>query len=133
MALKTKYQPLIDAAQKGGVSGLAVREQNGVLYIDGQAPSEAVRNQLWDIYGKIDPDYRAGDLVMNISATGTSAHEAKADYEEYEVVKGDSLSRIGQQFGVPWKEIFEANKDRIKDPDLIHPGWRLKIPRGSKG
>jgi nucleoid-associated protein YgaU len=127
MALRAKYQQLIDTATRSGVTNLQVREQNNVLYIDGNAPSEAVKQQLWDLYGRLDPDYRAGDLVLNITVTGTSAHEAKG-YQEYEVVKGDSLSKIGQKYGVPWKEIYEANKDLIKDPDLIHPGWKLKIP-----
>lgn len=128
MALRAKYQQLIDTATSSGVTDLQVREQNGVLYIDGNAPSEAVKQQLWDLYGRLDPDYRAGDLVLNINAMGTSAHEARSDYQEYEVVKGDSLSKIGQKYGVHWKEIYEANKDLIKDPDLIHPGWKLKIP-----
>jgi nucleoid-associated protein YgaU len=43
-------------------------------------------------------------------------------------VKGDSLSKIGEKYGVAWKDIFEANKDQVKDPDLIQPGWKLKIP-----
>ena len=46
----------------------------------------------------------------------------------YEVVSGDSLSKIGQKYGLPWKAIFDANRDIIKDPDLIHPGQELKIP-----
>lgn len=128
MALRAKYQQLIDAATQSGVTNLQVREQNNVLYIDGTAPSEAVKQQLWDLYGRIDPDYRAGDLVLNIAALGTSSHEAKGDFQEYEVVKGDSLSKIGQKYGVPWREIYEANRDQIKDPDLIQPGWKLKIP-----
>jgi LysM repeat protein len=128
MALRAKYQQLIDAATQSGVTNLQVREQNNVLYIDGAAPSEAVKQQLWDLYNRIDPDYRAGDLVLNITATGTASHEAKGDYQEYEVVKGDSLSKIGQKYGVHWKEIYEANRDQIQDPDLIHPGWKLKIP-----
>lgn len=129
MALRAKYQQLIDTATQSGVTNLQVREQNNVLYIDGVAPSEAVKQQLWDLYNRIDPDYRAGDLVLNISALGTSAHEAKGAYQEYEVVKGDSLSKIGQKYGVPWREIYEANRDQIKDPDLIQPGWKLKIPQ----
>lgn len=128
MALRAKYQQLIDAATRSGVTDLQVREQNNVLYIDGNAPSEAVKQQLWDLYGRIDPDYRAGDLVLNINAIGTSAQEARADFQEYVVVKGDSLSKIGQKYGVSWQEIFEANRDQIKDPDLIQPGWKLKIP-----
>ena len=124
MALRTKYQQLIDAATSKGVSNLAVREQNNVLYIDGNAPSESVKKELWDIYNKIDPDYRAGDLVLNINSYDSDP----GGVEEYEVVKGDSLSKIGQKYGVSWKEIFELNKDKIKDPDLIQPGWKLKIP-----
>jgi nucleoid-associated protein YgaU len=50
----------------------------------------------------------------------------------YTVVKGDSLSKIAKrEYGDAnqWKRIFEANKDVIKDPDLIHPGQSLRIPR----
>jgi nucleoid-associated protein YgaU len=49
----------------------------------------------------------------------------------YVVVKGDSLSRIAQRAygdGGKWRKIYEANKDIIKDPDLIYPGQSLHIP-----
>jgi len=49
----------------------------------------------------------------------------------YEVKKGDSLSKIAEHFyGDPmlYKKIFEANQDIIKDPNLIHPGQKLRIP-----
>lgn len=124
-SLRNKYQRLLDAANQQGVSNLKVREENNVMYIDGDAPSDAVKTQLWDVYNQIDPDYRAGDLVLNINSLGGSS----AAEEEYEVVKGDSLSKIGAKYGVPWKEIYEANRDKIKDPDLIQPGWKLKIPK----
>jgi nucleoid-associated protein YgaU len=124
MALQNKYQSLINAAQSAGAQNLQVREQNNVLYIDGQVPSEAVKKQLWDEYNRIDPDYRAGDLVLNLEVAAGAA-------QEYEVVSGDSLSKIGQRYGVSWKEIYEANRDKIKDPDLIQPGWKLKIPAKS--
>jgi nucleoid-associated protein YgaU len=126
MALRSKYQQLIDAATKGGVTNLQVREQGNVLYIDGNAPSEEVKKSLWDLYNKIDPDYRAGDLVLNLNVFGTSAKPAQ---QEYIVVKGDNLTMIGKKYGVSWKEIYEINKDIIKDPDLIQPGWKLKIPQ----
>jgi nucleoid-associated protein YgaU len=122
--LQQKYQDLVKTAQSSGTANLQVREQNNVLYIDGQVPSENVKKQLWDIYNRIDPDYRSGDLVMNLTVAGGAQ-------EEYEVVKGDSLSKIGQRFGIAWKEIYEANRNIIKNPDLIQPGWKLKIPRKS--
>ncbi len=70
MALQEKYKQLTDAATASGVGNLQVREQDNVLYIDGDAPSGAVKDSLWNIYNTIDPDFRAGDLVMNINVTG---------------------------------------------------------------
>lgn len=49
----------------------------------------------------------------------------------YTVVSGDSLSRIAKrEYGdaTLWPRIFDANRDQIKNPDLIHPGQVLKIP-----
>jgi len=69
MALQDKYKELTDAATAAGVTDLQVREQDGVLYIDGIAPNGAVKDQLWDIYGKIDPDFLSGDVVMNVNVT----------------------------------------------------------------
>jgi nucleoid-associated protein YgaU len=49
----------------------------------------------------------------------------------YTVVAGDSLSKIAKKLygdGNQWKKIFEANRDTVKNPDLIHPGQVLKIP-----
>lgn len=126
MALQQKYDELIRTARSTGVTNLKVREQDNVLYIDGEAPSEGVKQQLWDIYQRLDPNYRAADLVMNVSVAGGTPSG-----QEYEVVAGDNLSKIGKRFGVSWKEIYEANKQLIKDPDLIQPGWKLKIPHKS--
>lgn len=66
--------------------------------------------------------------------------EIKAKEEEirntYVVKPGDWLSKLAEYPEVygwgnyaRWKEIFNANKDLIKDPDLIYPDWKLKIPR----
>ena len=123
MVLSQKYQELINTAKSSGTANLQVREQNNVLYIDGEVTSEATKQKLWDLYNKIDPDYRSGDLVMNLQVAGGGAET------EYEVVKGDSLSKIGQKFGIAWKDIYEANRNIIKNPDLIQPGWKLKIPQ----
>jgi nucleoid-associated protein YgaU len=49
----------------------------------------------------------------------------------YVVKAGDSLSKIAKrEYGDAnaWKAIFEANRDQIKDPNLIQPGQKLKIP-----
>ena len=76
MALADKYKELIDAATTAGVSNLQVREQDNILYIDGTAPSGTVKDNLWNIYNKIDPDYRSGDLILNIDASAAVGTKA---------------------------------------------------------
>lgn len=76
MALQDKYKELIDAATASGVQNLQVREQDGVLYIDGESTG-TVKQQLWDIYGKLDPDYSGGDLMLNINSVAGVAEGAQ--------------------------------------------------------
>jgi uncharacterized protein YgiM (DUF1202 family) len=73
MALQDKYQALITAATNAGVKNLQVREQDNVLYIDGEAPSGQVKDDLWNTYNTIDPDFRAGDLILNINVSSMVA------------------------------------------------------------
>jgi len=121
MSLQDKYKEVADLASQLGIENLQIREQDNVLYIDGKAKTAADKDKLWKAYEKIDPDYRSGDVVMNIEVEeGVS--------REYTVERGDSLSKIAKAYGVTWQDIFEANKDIISNPDLIQPGWKLKIP-----
>lgn len=49
----------------------------------------------------------------------------------YVVKEGDSLSKIAKRIlgdADEWRKIYEANRDQIKDPDLIYPGQTLRIP-----
>ena len=65
--------------------------------------------------------------------SGAPGPGAAADNTEYYTVKsGDSLSKIAKErYGdaMQWRKIYEANTDQIKNPDLIQPGWKLKIPK----
>lgn len=124
MALTEKYQPLIDLANQLGISGLNVTEGEGFLKIEGAAASAEAKQQLWNEYNRIDPDYRTGDLVLNVTAP-----EAESSGTTYTVQSGDSLSKIGSKYGVSWQKIFEANRDKLNDPDKIQPGQELTIPQ----
>ena len=61
-----------------------------------------------------------------------SSSTAPADASRsYTVQSGDNLSKIAKHvYGDPnkWHKIFEANRDKIKNPDLIHPGQVLTLP-----
>jgi nucleoid-associated protein YgaU len=57
----------------------------------------------------------------------------RCQYGRYTVVDGDWLSKIASMRkvygdGSKWPWIHEANTDKIKDPNLIYPGWVLLIP-----
>jgi nucleoid-associated protein YgaU len=72
------------------------------------------------------PDF--SDVVAGGSSTAPSAEPVERTYT---VVSGDSLSKIAKKYygdAKKWRRIFDANRDIIKNPDLIHPGQVLKIP-----
>jgi nucleoid-associated protein YgaU len=53
----------------------------------------------------------------------------------YVVVAGDSLSKIAKKHygsASKWRAIYEANREAIKNPDLIYPGQELRIPAAEK-
>lgn len=63
--------------------------------------------------------------------TGGSSSTAPAAGQTYMVKSGDSLSKIAKHLygdANSWHKIYEANRDKIKNPDLIHPGQVLTIP-----
>ncbi|MDR2950820.1 MAG: LysM peptidoglycan-binding domain-containing protein [Prevotella sp.] len=121
MSLKDKYAKLVQYAQASNVENLSVVEQDNVLYVNGSATS-TVKERIWALYDEIDPDMRSGDLVLKIDVISGGE-------ETYEVKSGDSLSKIAKKYpGMTWQKIYEANRDQIKDPNIIHPGQKLVIP-----
>lgn len=124
MSLQEKYQSLLELANSNGTT-YELSEGDGVLHVTGQAPSAEAKQALWDEYARIDPDYQSSDLILNISTGGDAAGGGA---NTYTVVAGDNLSKIGAKYGITWKAIYDANRDIISNPDMIHPGQELKIP-----
>ena len=124
MSAQEKYQSLLELANQNGTT-YELSENNGVLVVTGSAPSAEAKQQLWDEYNRIDPDFRSGDLVLNIT---TSGEAAGGGVHTYTVESGDNLTKIGNKYGIAWKAIWDANRDILKDPDKIYPGQELKIP-----
>lgn len=77
MALQDKYKEVIDKAKSSGVGNLQVSEQNNVLHVTGEAPNAQVKDALWNVYNRIDPDYRTGDLVLNVNTNAAAGTKAK--------------------------------------------------------
>ncbi len=124
MSLQEKYVTLLELANSNGTS-YELTEGDGVLHINGSAPSDEAKAELWAEYERLDPEFRAGDLILNIT---TGAGDAGGGANTYTVESGDSLSKIAGKYGIQWKAIWDANRDILKDPDKIYPGQELKIP-----
>ncbi len=81
------------------------------------------------------PDF--SNVQSGFSTTEEVIGQSEPAAQTYTVEKGDSLSKISRQFygeASRWREIFEANRDQLDDPDRIFPGQVLKIPQdGSDG
>jgi len=140
--LKAKYQSVISAAPQLGISLQHLHIQDGKLYIQGRAPNEQIKNQLWERIKQVDPGY--SDLTADISidsslpvpqqaaaAGGSSASGAGSGGRQYTVQPGDTLSKIAKNFygnASDYMKIFEANRDQLSDPDKIRAGQSLVIP-----
>lgn len=123
--LTDKYGDVYIAAESLGGAGLSAQEENGRMTISGVMPTKYAVNQVWDKVKEIDPALNAGDLTLNLTASRDDI------YGEYEVQPGDSLSKIAQGItkgALSYQAIFEANRDRIDDPNSIRAGQVLVIP-----
>ncbi len=70
------------------------------------------------------------DVEGGSSSTAPPAPSA-AESRTYTVKSGDSLSKIAKRLygdAKQWPKIYEANRDQIENPDLIHPGQTFRIP-----
>lgn len=81
----------------------------------------------------LEREKRAGEMRERLERQEEkiAAAKAQAQTRVYVIKSGDSLSKIAKEvYGDAnrWPEIFEANKDKIKDPNLIYPGQELRIP-----
>jgi nucleoid-associated protein YgaU len=113
---------------------------------DAQAELMALQEQLAQAEARIaDLEAELEPLRIEVEQMQSKAsmHKAKlaelqeawkiCQYGRYKVVEGDWLSKIASMRNVyhdgkKWPMIYEANKDKIKNPNLIYPDWVLYIP-----
>ena len=107
-----------------GIEGLQVEFKNGVVSISGQATSAEAMEKAVLMAGNVQ-----GVSEVNIDKLQAPPVQAKVEY--YIIKKGDTLSAIAKQFygkANDYPRIFEANREVIKDPNLIFPGQKIRIP-----
>ena len=133
--LKNKYQAAFQTIQDKGVVLSHVNMDGDKLFVQGAAPSEEIKNEVWDKIKAADASFN--DLKCDLSVDTSlpqpqaAAAAAGAGGRTYTVKPGDTLSKIAKEFygnANEYNKIFEANQDQLSNPDRINVGRELKIP-----
>ncbi len=138
--LKQKYQQVFQVIQQEQVRLAHVHIVDNKLFIQGEASSEQAKNKVWDAIKSTNPNWQS-DLTADIRVTGggqqggasqQGGNPASSNAQRtYTVKAGDTLSKIAKEMygsASEYTKIFEANRDKLSNPDKIQPGQELKIP-----
>ncbi|WP_225036225.1 LysM peptidoglycan-binding domain-containing protein [Winogradskyella sp. SM1960] len=122
--VKAKYQGVLDLGEQLNIQNGDVSEKDGVLQVKGTAATQYDKNLIWDKIKEIGGDEPA-DIMADIKV------EDESVYARHTVSSGETLGKIAKQYygdAMKYKEIFAANTDILKNPDVIHPDQELVIP-----
>jgi len=109
----------------GQITNLKVEFQDNVVTLYGACDTQATKEKAMLLAGNVKGVAAVNDVYFTVPA-------AVEETEYYVVVPGDSLSKIAKEHygnAMKYPEIFEANREVIKDPNLIYPGQKLRIPK----
>lgn len=110
----------------GSVENLEVEFNDGTVTLRGVVDSQATREKAVLLAGNV----KSVESVNDQLTVSTPEPEAPAPVF-YAVQSGDSLWKIASKHygdGNKWPALFEANREVIKDPDLIYPGQQIRVP-----
>jgi nucleoid-associated protein YgaU len=103
--------------------GLDVTVEGDKVKVKGRAASQEEREKLILAMGNVVGVAKVEDEI--------EAPEAATKPVFHTVAKGDTLWAVAEKTlgnGARYKEIFEANRPMLSDPDKIYPGQVLRIP-----
>jgi pentose-5-phosphate-3-epimerase len=138
--LKAKYNSVLEFIKQSGVHLTHLHVQDNKLFIQGSAPSEQIKDEVWNRIKAIDSTY--GDLTCDLTVDSSlpqpqaaqaaaAAANATTSGRTYKVQPGDTLSKIAKEFygnANDYNRIFAANRDKLESPDKIQAGQELVIP-----
>ncbi|MES9833360.1 MAG: peptidoglycan-binding protein LysM [Candidatus Thiodiazotropha sp. LLP2] len=107
-----------------GIKDLDVSYEDGKVVLSGNAESAEALEKTVLIAGNVKG-------VNEVTVDAVNAPEQQAKVEYYTIESGDTLSAIAKRFlgnGSDYPKIFEANREVIKDANLIYPGQKIRIP-----
>ena len=115
---------LVETDLSGQVRDLEVDFKDGVVTISGECDSRAAAEKAMLLAGNINGVGHVNDDGLRFPA------EVETEY--YTIVSGDTLSKIAKKYygnAMKYPAIFEANREVIKDANLIYPGQKIRIPK----
>ena len=119
-------------ADNPGIEDLSVIFKDGVATIIGVTDSAEAAQKAVLMAGNVQG---VTEVVPKIQIDEVETDVATAlepgNVEYYVIESGDSLSKIAKRYyqdAMQYPRIFEANKEVIKDADLIYPGQKIRIP-----
>jgi nucleoid-associated protein YgaU len=121
--LKDKYQSALSLAGELGFTGLDVKEEGGKLKIKGTAPYAFDKDLFWDTLKNVSTWQTEVEASIGVQKTDV--------YGYYTVKSGDTLSKLAKAHlgdAKRYMEIFNLNKNVLKDPDMIKVGQKLQLP-----
>lgn len=108
-----------------GIQNLSVELDDGVVKLSGDVSDSTALEKVVLLAGNVEG-------VSEVQLDNVLGAKPSNDVEYYEIRKGDSLWKVAEKVygnGAKYTEIFNANKEVIKDPDLIYPGQKIRIPK----
>ncbi|TXG35445.1 LysM peptidoglycan-binding domain-containing protein [Seonamhaeicola maritimus] len=124
MAVREKYQAVLDLGESLNVQNGDVQVEGHQLKVWGTTQTPYEKNLIWDKIKEI-----GGENPTDIMADIKVADETV--FHRHVVKSGETLGKIAKQYygsAMKYKDIFEANNDILTNPDLIYPDQELVIP-----
>lgn len=125
--LKAKYSSVLDVIKEEGVSLAHLHLEGDKLFMQGAAPNEDAKNDVWNAIKAVDANW-ANEVIADLSIDESLPQPPK----KYTVVAGDSLWKIAAHFygnGAQYPKIIAGNPGKLVDEhSVIHPGDVLRIP-----
>ncbi len=128
-ALQDKYAAVISAAQSAGISNLQVAEQDGILYISGNAGSTSAKDEVWNALGAIDATYSASDINIDVQIAGLTSGATLT------VATEDSNLNIRQEPSTEAAIIGKAAKGETVTlvEQTSDDWWKVRTASGTEG
>ncbi|WP_391594062.1 LysM peptidoglycan-binding domain-containing protein [Winogradskyella sp.] len=122
--VRAKYQDVLDLGEKLNIQDGKVEEDNGKLKVWGTASTQYEKDLLWDKIKEVGGE-NPSDIMADIKVADESV------YARHTVSSGETLGKIAKHYygdASKYQQIYQANTDKLKNPDLIYPDQELIIP-----